>query len=141
MYLLDVNVLIAVLDPHHEHHDKVVDWFLANHRDGWATCPLTENGFIRIFGHRNYPNGPADTLVARRLLMRLCAEPGYVFWPDSVSLMDEQRFKRLPESKHLTDLYLLALAVENKGSLITLDRRIDASYVAGGEKAYSILTA
>ena len=73
--------------------------------------------------------------------MRLCAEPGYVFWPDSVSLMDEQRFKRLPESKHLTDLYLLALAVENKGSLITLDRRIDASYVAGGEKAYSILTA
>ena len=55
MYLLDVNVLIAVLDPHHEHHDKVVDWFLANHRDGWATCPLTKMVLFAFSGIATIP--------------------------------------------------------------------------------------
>ena len=60
MYLLDVNVLIALLDPIHVHHQKVTNWYLGHCRDGWATCPLTENGFIRIFGHSNYPEGPGS---------------------------------------------------------------------------------
>jgi len=139
MYLLDVNILIALLDPIHEHHPKVTDWFLAHQLDGWATCPLTENGFIRIFGHRNYPEGPGSTLVARSLLRELCLQPGYLFWEDTLSLCDAKRYDRLPASKQLTDYYLLALADVNQGSLATLDRRIDPSLLSGGEAAYCVI--
>lgn len=139
MYLLDVNVLIALLDSVHEHHLKVTDWYLAHRFDGWATCPLTENGFIRIFGHRNYPRGPGSTLIARALLSRLCLQPGHLFWEDSASLCDEKQYDRLPDSKHLTDYYLLALANIHQGRLATLDRRIDPSMLKNGEAAYCVI--
>ncbi|MBK1860012.1 hypothetical protein [Cerasicoccus arenae] len=98
MFLLDVNILIAVLAPQHEHHDKAAGWFLANQRQGWATCPLTENGFIRIFGHSKYPDGPDDTEIAWQLLSSLCLQPGHQFWSDGISLLDQKKisnFNRL----------------------------------------------
>lgn len=139
MYLLDVNVLIALLDPIHEHHQKVTDWYLKHQRRGWATCPLTENGFIRIFGHRNYPEGPGSTLIARGLLRRLCLQPGHLFWKDTISLCDAESYGCLPASKQLTDYYLLALAIVSQGSLATLDRRIDPSLLRNGETAYCVI--
>lgn len=139
MYLLDVNVLIALLDPFHEHHQKVTDWYLTHQRSGWATCPLTENGFIRIFGHRNYPEGPRSTLIARSLLRRLCLQPGHLFWMDAISLRDAKCYDRLPVSKQLTDYYLLALANANQGSLATLDQRIDPSLLQDGEASYCVI--
>ena len=139
MYLLDVNVLIALLDPIHEHHQKVTEWYLEHRLDGWATCPLTENGFIRIFGHQNYPKGPGSTLIARGLLKQLCLQPGHLFWEDTLSLCDAKRYGRLPSSKGLTDYYLLAMAQANQGFLATLDRRIDSSLLQEGEIAYCII--
>ena len=139
MYLLDVNVLIAVLDPQHVHHNKAADWFLAKHRDGGATCPLTENGVIRITGHPNYPGGTGSTDIARSMLLALISQPGHQFWQDNLSLGDVKLFPKLPNARHLTDVYLLALAVENKGQLITLDKRIDATLLSGGAKAYSVI--
>lgn len=135
MHLLDVNALIALADPLHEHHEKVARWFAQSHRDGWATCPLTENGFIRIVGHPNYPQGPGTTDAARRLLNALRTLPGHQFWPDSVSLCDVPRFRTLPGARDLTDYYLLALALEHEARFATLDQRFDPASLPGGTAA------
>ena len=68
MFLLDINVLIVLVDPNHVHHSVVAKWFMEKRFDGWATCPITENGFIRILGHINYPDGPKSTEATRELL-------------------------------------------------------------------------
>jgi len=125
MFLLDVNVLIALVDENHAHHELVTNWFVAHKRDGWATCPIVENGFVRIIGHPKYPDGPQSTEAARVLLAKLCQAPGHQFWPDSLSVRDKQKSGALPASKHLTDHYLLMLAVAHKAQLATLDQRID----------------
>jgi hypothetical protein len=65
MYLLDVNILIALADPNHIHHGRARGWFLSEHREAWATCPLTENGFIRILGHASYRHGQFATFDKR----------------------------------------------------------------------------
>lgn len=136
MFLLDINVLIAVADPDHEHHDRAKNFFLANHRAGWATCPLTENGFVRIVGHSGYPKGPGSTDLARDILGKLCAHDGHRFWPDDLSL---RGLVGLPVSKHLTDHYLLSLAVHRQGQLVTMDRHIQAERVPGGSVAYLVI--
>ena len=64
MYLLDINILIALADPDHEHHGKAESFFLANHRLGWATCPITENGFVRIISSSSYPRWGATIILA-----------------------------------------------------------------------------
>jgi len=136
MFLMDVNVLIALADPFHVHHTAAIRWFSQHRADGWATCPLTENGFVRILGHPNYPEGPGSPLAARRLLQRQTAGPGHQFWPDTLSITDSALFPELSASKHITDLYLLALAVSRKARLATLDKRIDPAVIAGGPAAF-----
>jgi toxin-antitoxin system PIN domain toxin len=139
MFLLDVNVLIALVDENHDHHELVTDWFIANQQDGWATCPIVENGFVRIVGHPNYPDGPQSTEAARALLAKLCQAPGHQFWPDSLSIREKQKSGTLPASKHLTDHYLLMLAVANKSQLATLDQRIAPQAIPGGEAALCVI--
>ncbi|MEM6884310.1 MAG: TA system VapC family ribonuclease toxin [Verrucomicrobiota bacterium] len=141
MYLLDVNVLIAWMDAGHPHHKLVRRWFAEHHQQGWATCPLTENGAIRIFGHTSYPGGPADTNDARFVLNTLKSMPGHQFWSDSLSLCDSDRIRRLPGSKSITDIYLLALAVERESYFVTLDQRINANLVKGGTEAFELIPA
>ena len=139
MFLLDVNVLIALVDENHTHHPIVTNWFVKHHREGWATCPIVENGFVRIISHPNYPDGPQSTDAARSLLAKLCQAPGHQFWPDSISIRDQQMGKHLPASKHLTDHYLLALAVAQQGQLTTLDQRIQPQTLSGGEAALHVI--
>ena len=139
MHLLDVNILIALGDPAHVHHRRVRAWFLSSERQAWATCPLTENGFVRILGHSGYPDFAGGTEEARAALRALTSAPGHQFWPDDVSVTDPGAFPRLSASKHLTDHYLLALAVHRGGKFATLDQRIDASLVAGGPAACFLL--
>ncbi|MEN8662836.1 MAG: TA system VapC family ribonuclease toxin [Lentimonas sp.] len=139
MYLLDVNVLIALVDTNHVHHEPVADWFWEHHVNGWATCPITENGFIRILGHINYPNSPQSADAARALLVALCAQPGHQFWPDAVSMRTLDSYPELPISKHLTDYYLLASAIAKRAKLATLDKRISPSLLAGGADALHVL--
>ncbi|MBE2203796.1 MAG: PIN domain-containing protein [Chthoniobacterales bacterium] len=134
--LLDVNVLIALGDANHPHRTAALRFFERSATlAGWATCPLTENAFIRILGG-SYPAGPGSTVEARRLLDALRAAPGHQFWPDDISLSDPRLFPVLPASKSLTDLYLLALAVKHGGRFATFDQSINASLIPGGPAAY-----
>ena len=139
MHLLDINILIAISDPQHAHHQRARTWFLSAECDAWATCPLTENGFIRILGQPSYPafgGGPED---ARSVLEALVNYPGHQFWPDDQSFLDRGSFPDLPASRHLTDLYLLAMAVGRQGKFATLDQRIDPGLVSGGSKALIVV--
>lgn len=139
MHLLDINILIALVDRNHSQRGKALDWFLKRPDSGWATCPLTENGVIRIIGHDSYPDGPGDTGIVREVLTALCGQAGHQFWPDEISLRDLDLAGEWPNSKILTDVYLLALAVHRQGKFVTLDREIDPSGVPGGAEALVVL--
>ena len=138
-FLLDINVLIALTDSLHNHHRRATDWFEADPYRAWATCPLTENGFVRIAGQKSYPNFAGDAHVAREVLEKLCMLPGHQFWPDDLSLRDRTKFRHLPDSRHLTDHYLLGLAASRKGQLATLDLGVADSGIADGDRALFLI--
>ncbi len=117
--LFDVNALIALLDEEHVHHQVVHKWWAANKSAGWATCPLTENGLVRIMSQPGYKN-PITTTFAIDLLVEQKDETDHAFWPDNVSLCDGTFFdpNRILGPKQITDIYLLALAVKNDGRLV-----------------------
>lgn len=140
IHLLDINVLIALCDPAHPHAAAARTAFTSElTRDGWATCPLIENGFLRILGSRRYPGGPGSPQAARHLLTGILATPGHQFWPDDLSLASVDTFPHLPASENITDFYLLALAVKHGGRFATFDAKIDPSLIPGGAKAYVAL--
>jgi len=136
-FLLDVNVVIALLDPQHVHHDAAHDWFEREGHASWATCPLTENATIRILSQPSYPNPVASPAVAIETLQELCAHEGHTFWPDTISLLDPSIIEKTNVLSHgrITDIYLIALAVSQQGVLATLDRRLVANAVPGGRTA------
>jgi uncharacterized protein len=130
--LLDVNVLIALIDPAHEFHGSAHAWFKRNRQDGWATCPITENGCLRIMSKPGYPFPGLTVKQVRKILAELVKVEGHRFWPDSYSMLEASRFD-LKEAgpKHLTDLYLLGLAVSFGGRLVTFDQTIRWQAVTG----------
>ncbi|MEQ1855705.1 MAG: TA system VapC family ribonuclease toxin [Longimicrobiales bacterium] len=132
--LLDVNVLIALLDADHTAHRDATAWFAEHVLGGWASCPITENGCVRIMSHTGYPNAHSVTEVAARL-RAATVHPSHEFWPDSLSLLDESLIDttRIHGPRQLTDAYLLALAVEHGGRLVTFDSAIPVGAVAGAE--------
>ncbi len=140
-YLFDVNVLIALIDPAHIHHDAAHDWFVKQGKKSWASCPLTENGVMRIVGHARYPNSPGTPAAVAQLMTGLCALPGHVFWPDDISLLDTKKLDatRLLSSAQVTDSYLLALAIAHNGKLATFDRRLVVDAVRGGAKGLHLI--
>ena len=129
--LLDVNVLVALFDPDHIHHDLAHDWFADNRSHGWATCPLTENGFVRVLANPAYggPVARASELLSR--LGMFSRTEDHQFWPDVVSLRDETRFDPAMMTGHrqLTDIYLLGLACAQRDCLATFDRSIPLNAV------------
>ncbi len=133
--LLDVNVLVALLDGGHLHHDLAMDWLAAHARNGWASCPLTQNGCLRILSLPAYPNPQPPARVAERLAAAT-ADRSHAFWPDSLSLLEPQRLRweHVLSTRHITDVYLLALAVENQGCLVTFDRSLAVAAVPGAQK-------
>jgi hypothetical protein len=134
-YLLDVNVLIALVDPAHVGHDGVHDWFARVGRKAFATCPITENGLLRIVGHPKYPNSPGPPSTVIGSLQAIRALPGHVFWHDSISLAESAFIDASLLSSHarVTDGYLLALARANKGQLATLDHKLATEIVPEGK--------
>lgn len=128
--LLDVNVLVALFDPDHVHHDAAHAWFSPNRRLGWATCPITENGLIRALSNTAYSGAHETAAAIGRRLETFCLSGDHSFWADQLSLRDEQRFS-LSAVTHgqLTDVYLLGLATERGGRLATFDRRIPRAAV------------
>jgi toxin-antitoxin system PIN domain toxin len=133
--LLDVNVLIALLQPDHAHHRVAHRWWSTQRSEGWASCPLTQNGFVRIVSQPKYPK-PLPIMRALDLLGEGIAGTDHAFWPDDVSLLDAQCIDRarILGPKQLTDVYLLALAVKNGGRLATFDRAIPVGAVRGATK-------
>ena len=140
-YLLDVNVLIALIDPTHISHEDAHRWFQTGGKSSWATCPITENGVVRIVGHPRYPNSPGSPAVVAAVLQQLCCLPGHVFWPDDISALDPSHIEadRMIAAGQVTDTYLLALAVAHGGQLASLDRRLSVAAVPGGEDALHLL--
>ncbi len=84
---LDINLLLALTDPMHVHHEPAHHWFAEIGQHGWATCQLTENGFIRIASHPNYPNRPGDVAAVVSILRQLCEAAGHQFWPEDFSIL------------------------------------------------------
>ena len=140
-FLLDVNVLIALIDPSHTQHEPAHEWFALHGHTSWATCPLTENGVLRILGHVRYPNSPGTPAAVVTLVTALCKLPGHVFWPDDISLLDAERIDatRLLSSGQVTDSYLLALACAHGGRLVSFDRRLVVGAVRGGAKGLHLI--
>lgn len=140
-YLLDVNVLIALMDRSHIHHEAAHRWFGGAERDQWATCPITENAVVRILGGAGYPNSPGSLLVVARLLQRMMALPGHVFWPDDISLFGspDVEVERILTPAQITDSYLLALASAHGGRLASLDRRLITGAVRDGGRALHVI--
>lgn len=131
--LLDVNVLVALFFPDHVHHDLAHDWFADHRAQGWATCPLTENGLIRVACQQ--PSGdailrPADVVDH---LKRFCEDTHHRAWTDTVSLTDAALFapQFIRGHRQLTDVYLLGLATKMGGKLATFDRTIPIKAVRG----------
>ena len=134
--LLDVNMIVSLLDSAHVHHGSVVKWFSAVAVvHGWATSPITENGFIRVVSHVSYPNMRLTPALAAASLAQLKASFSGIhrFWPDEISLTDTTLFDIavLTGSRQTTDAYLAGLAFRKGGRLATLDRGIPWRAVRG----------
>jgi uncharacterized protein len=136
--LLDVNMLIALMDPKHLHHTRARGWWATEKARaatvGWASCAITENGFLRIVTMAAYPNR-FQLADAMAILRQATSLPGHVYWPEDVSLLDAAVFdhSRLLGPRQITDIYLLALAVRHGGRLVTLDTGISTSAVRGAK--------
>lgn len=143
--LPDVNVLIALLDPLHVHHERAHAWFAEARREEWLSSPTTQNGVLRIVSHPKYPNHqPLQTVLES--LRSLLAVGKHHFVPDDHSLAWAAKGlksvitpERLAISAQVTDTYLLALAVANDAQLATFDRRMLTGAVKGGDKARSLI--
>jgi toxin-antitoxin system PIN domain toxin len=130
--LLDVNVLIALLDEGHVHHSLATGWLEREIHYGWASCPLTQNGCIRIMSQPKYPGSVIAAQVADRLA-EAARSPDHEFWPADVNMLSEDVFdwSRVLGHRQVTDVYLLALAVHHGGRFVTFDRRIVFDAVQG----------
>jgi toxin-antitoxin system PIN domain toxin len=137
--LLDVNVLIALHDRSHVHHELALAWFLGHVEVGWASCPLTQNGALRVMSQQGYPASQALADL-RRMFARSYADPLHAFWPDDISITDPRcfDFDRLHGHRQITDTYLLGLAVRRGGRLITLDARIVLAAVPGARPEHLV---
>lgn len=138
--LLDVNVLIALLDADHVSHRQALTWFTEHAERGWASCPITQNGCLRIMSHPNYPNAPSVSEVADRL-RAATSHRAHHFWPDSVSLLDDAVFdrSRVHGPRQLTDAYLLGVAVANGGRFVTFDRAIPLAAVRDAKPRHLLM--
>jgi hypothetical protein len=125
-FLVDINVLIARTDPRHEYHERVVRWEENHGSDFLVTCPLTENGFLRIYGHPKYPEGPGSPAEALVELRHIRALPNHRFIGDTLTIADATAFRSLDgvSPSQITDVYLLALARRNGLQFATLDTRL-----------------
>lgn len=137
--LLDVNVLIALLDQDHTLHRRAREWFGEHAGQGWSSCPLTQNGCVRIMAHASYPNAmPVAAVMAR--LREAVADSHHQFWADDVSLLDARvaDATRIHGPRQLTDLYLLALAVRREGAFVSFDGAISTGAIRGAAKRHLV---
>ncbi|MBK7145998.1 MAG: VapC toxin family PIN domain ribonuclease [Xanthomonadales bacterium] len=130
--LFDVNVLIALLDANHQHHEAAHNWLETHIDGGWSSCPLTQNGCLRILAQPGYPN-PIAPARGIGMLAQACSAKHHRFWADDISLLDPgiAHAARIHGPRQLTDLYLLALDVSKGGRFVTFDGKIPLNAVVG----------
>lgn len=138
--LFDVNLLVALLDEQHIHHERAHSWWSAHQMFGWASCPLTQNGCLRVLSQPGYPNA-VSVAFAREFLAQQVAATDHAFWADDLSLLDASRFDRsqILGPRQLTDVYLLGLAVAHDGRLVTLDGSVPLGAVLGAEARHLVV--
>lgn len=130
--LLDLNLLVALAWPNHVHHRPALAWFVEHRDAGWATCPATESGFVRVSSNRRVVPEARTPREAIELLRDLVALPGHEFWPDDVSFATGQDIAvdALLGHRQVTDAHLVALAVGRRGRVATFDRGLRELVVA-----------
>ncbi len=135
--LLDVNVLLALFDLDHIDHRRAQRWLDDAIDGGWASCAITQNGFVRIVSQPRYPN-PVPPAVALARLAEACSASHHEFWPCDVSLVDDSTIdrSRIHGPRQVTDAYLLALAVRHDGRFVTFDERVVRSAVPAATPAH-----
>ena len=119
VHLLDVNVLVALMWPAHEGHDRALTWFTKYSKTGWATCPFTEAGCVRILSNPSFSSDAVTPQEALKLLDANLKHPSHVFWPDDVSFAEAVQpvQKQIVGHRQVSDAYLLGLALHRKGRL------------------------
>ncbi len=132
---------MVLIDPAHAPHDLAHDWFGRTGHKSLATCPITENGLLRIVGHPKYPNSPGPPSVVAQSLAAIRALPGHVFWPDSISVSDPAHLDSELLSSHsrVTDTYLLAPARACGGRLASMDNKLATEAVKQGDQTLVLL--
>ena len=130
--LFDVSMLLALFDPAHVFNATARQWWSKNSDHGWASCPLTENGFLRVVSQRGY-SSPLPLAGALSMLRAWAVPARHAFWPDDVSLLDPKVFdhRHVLGPGQLTAVYLLAMAVKHGGRFATFDRGISLKAVRG----------
>ena len=138
--LLDVNVLIALLDSDHTSHAVAFHWFKEHAGEGWASCPITQNGCIRIMANPSYPNTLPIQSVMKRLV-DACGDDVHEFWFDDASLLDLKTIDstRIHGPRQLTDIYLLSLAVRHDGRFVTFDTAIPLASVRNAKAHHLVV--
>lgn len=132
--LLDVNVLVALLDSEHAMYSRAVAWYSEHAALGWASCPITQNGCVRVMSQPTYPQRVSVKAVAERL-QEAISTSDHAFWHDDISTLETEWVdsSRVLGPRQLTDVYLLALATKNDGRLVTFDRSITLAAVPKAE--------
>lgn len=118
--LLDVNVLLALAWPNHQHHGRAHEWFFRESRHGWATCALTQLAFVRLSSNPSYTSVAVTPQVAATLLVTLVAHETHQFWNDLPPLSADV-FARAVGHQQVTDAYLVRLAEHHAGRVVTFD--------------------
>ena len=137
--LFDLNVLIALTEPGHKHHQKAQAWFNSSCKGRWGVCPLTEAGFIRVTTNPAFHSGPRSMQQAIAILQALKEYPGYWYWAINESWVNLTApfAARIFGHQQVTDAYLLGLAIKEKGVLVTFDKAIP--YMAGAKFSQNVL--
>jgi hypothetical protein len=143
-YLLDLNVLIALVDSGHQHYQKTQNWFISSGKDHIGLCPLTEAGFLRITTNPAYRPAPRTIEEAIAILQVLkkhprFAHPLFGYWEINKSWVEVTApfAVRISGHRQITDAYLLGLAIKENGVLVTFDQGIKR--MAGAEFSQNVL--
>ncbi|MBV9073380.1 MAG: VapC toxin family PIN domain ribonuclease [Acidobacteria bacterium] len=126
VHLLDINVLLALVWPSHEAHHVVAAWFKHNQKSGWATCPITQIGFVRILSNPAFSGNSVSPDEAQEILARTVEQTSHRFWPADVDYQTAiaSSAASLSGHKQISDAYLVGLAMHHRGKFATLDQRI-----------------
>lgn len=124
--LLDVNILLALFWPPHSAHAVALRWFERHAGEGWATCALTQSGFVRLMANPGVTLGDVSAGDALEMLRVNCKAPGHVLWPMNIGLAEAVELSgvKVEGYRQVTDSYLIGLAVKHKGRLVTFDKAL-----------------